>query len=141
MDPVAPPRGRLFQEDLRTDPFWLLVACSLVNLTTWEAAEPVYRQLRETYVDATGLAAAREEDLHDTLRPLGLWRRRSKSLVRLANAWLQGPPTRAKDVLSLPGCGRYASDSWAIFVDGRTDVAVDDGKLGWYLTKLKEPRQ
>ena len=43
------------------------------------------------------------------------------------------------DVLTLPGCGRYAADSWAIFVEGRLDVSPSDGKLNWYVeTKVKK---
>lgn len=36
-------------------------------------------------------------------------------------------------MLRLSGCGRYASDSWAIFVEERRDVEPTDGKLKWYL--------
>src|SRR5579863_10473382 len=81
-----PPRGRLFQEDLADRPFWMLVACSLVNLTNWETAEPVYSALAAAH-DVGSLAAADEGDLHDLLRPLGLWRRRSSSIVAMARAW------------------------------------------------------
>jgi endonuclease III len=90
---------------------------------------------RHTIAD---LAAMDPDDLQDDLRPLGLWRRRSLSTVRLARAWLERPPGCAADVLRMPGCGKYASDSWAIFVDGRTDVDPHDGKLVWYLMRLKE---
>jgi len=117
----------------------MLVACSLVNLTTWEQAEPAFRRLRTLGVE--GLAAADPSSLHDLLRPLGLWRRRSVGLVRLAQAWLRSRPTCAKDVERLPSCGKYAADSWAIFVEGRTDVEPTDGKLGWYLERIKESQE
>lgn len=133
---VAPPRGRLFQEDMT--PFWMLVACSLVNLTTWEQAEPAWLWLRRTYRTVAALSRADPAELHDALRPLGLWRRRSERLPALARTWLVRMPETADDVRRLPGCGGYASDSWAIFVEGRTDVDPTDGKLTWHLMKLRE---
>ncbi|KKK75781.1 hypothetical protein LCGC14_2870280 [marine sediment metagenome] len=38
----------------------------------------------------------------------------------------------------LPGCGKYAADSWAIFMEGRLDVEPNDGKLNWYLDKERQ---
>ncbi|USN14433.1 endonuclease III [Janthinobacterium phage vB_JliS-Donnerlittchen] len=131
-----PADGELFQERLRETPFWMLVACSLVNLTTWQQARPALDLLMARYPRPEDLAAAQPEDLHDVLRPLGLWRRRAVSLVGLAVRWL-GLPAGRVNIQSLPGCGRYAADSWAIFVEGRTDVEPTDGKLSWYLSNLK----
>lgn len=138
MRSVAPPRGRLFQEDLLRRPFWMLVACSLVNRTTWEVAEPAFLSIRRRYPTPGHLARARAYDIGRTLRPLGLWRQRGRRLPELAKAWLARRPETSADVESLPGCGRYAADSWAIFVEGRRDVEPDDGKLNWYVeTRIK----
>jgi endonuclease III len=113
----------------------MLVACQLVNRTTWAQAEPAFRWLLATYLTADNLAKAEPEDLHGAVRSLGLWRRRSIMLVRFAYAWLRGRPACYDDVLAMPGCGRYAADSWAIFVDGRLDVEPRDGKLNWYIDR------
>lgn len=134
--PAAPPDGKLFQAALVDDPFWMMVACTLVNLTTWRQAKPAFEWLRRSYGTAAALATARPEELVDAMRPLGLWRRRTTMLPRMADAWLRARPRTAEEVLGLPGCGRYASDSWAIFVEGRRDVSPSDGKLAWYLEQL-----
>lgn len=134
----APPRGQLFQEYLRHDPFWMLIACMLVNLTCWEQAEPAFLWMRRTASDPINLAVAEPEDLHDALRPLGLWRRRAVILPRFARAWLRRRPVSYDDVMRLPGCGKYAADSWAIFVEGRSDVEPRDGKLNWYMDRQRE---
>lgn len=118
----------------------MLVACQLVNLTTWDAARPSLDWLRARYVVPRVLAAADPADLHDAMRPLGLWRRRSATLVRFAQAWVLQAPRTAQEVLRMPGCGPYASDSWAIFQDRRSDVTPKDGKLLWHLSKLEESR-
>lgn len=136
--PSAPRDGLLFQERLRPHPFWMMVACSLVNLTTWEQAKPAFAALQTMYPTPDDLSRALEEDLHPFMRPLGLWRRRSLSIIKLAKMWAeQGPPADALAVKKYPGLGQYASDSWAIFVDGRTDVLPNDGKLNWYMERLR----
>ncbi len=134
----VPPEGRLFQERLRFNPFWMLVACQLVNLTHWRQAEPVFRQLLATYLTPEVLARAAPGILYETLRPLGLGRKRAATLIELARAWIDGPPGDYDGVLGLPGCGKYAADSWAIFVEGRTDVEPDDGKLSWYVRQRRQ---
>lgn len=68
---------------------------------------------------------------------LDRWRHRAVSLVALARRWLEVDPQSVK-ILSLSGCGKYAADSWTIFVEGRTDVDPTDGKLSWYLNQLKQ---
>lgn len=126
----------------------MLVACQLVNLTTWEQARPALRWLMDNY-SVSELAEASPRELHSALRPLGLWRRRSALIVRLARAWVStsgSGPRSWQHILTLPGCGQYAADSWRIFVQGHTSVRPTDGKLKWYMSKRrpwtrKETRQ
>lgn len=117
----------------------MLVACSLVNLTTWQQAKPALEAIEARYGCPEKLSRAHPGELHDVLRPLGLWRRRSISLVGLAARWLEVDPSRV-NIHSLPGCGKYAADSWAIFMEGRTDVEPSDGKLSWYLEQQRTER-
>ncbi len=123
----------LFQDKLRRTPFWMLVACVLVNRTRWSQAEPVLKRLRGAYGGPLGLAGARRSDVAREVRALGLHVARSDRLVRLAQAWLGWRRARlrvtAEVVELMPGCGRYAADSYAIFVEGRTDVAPLDKEL------------
>lgn len=112
----------------------MLLACVLVNRTTWEQARPVFKQIVQSYTIRT-LAEADPDSLVITLLPLGLWRQRSRSIPALARAWLEARPTCAADVQGFPGCGKYAADSWAIFVDNNLNVEPDDGKLNWYLER------
>jgi endonuclease III len=127
------PDDRLFQEDLRTEPFWMLVACVLVNVTRWAQARPVLDGIRARWPTAAGLAAADLSEVEQVVRCLGLGRRRAAKLVGLAAAWSRAEPRSRDDVLSLPGCGGYAADSWEMFVLGSQDVAPTDRALLSYL--------
>ncbi len=132
----ASPR-RLFQESLRRRPFWMLAACVLVNRTTWRQARPVHLELMRRHTIRTLAAADPERDVRPLLVPLGLHGARSRSLVAMAASWTRRRPKTADDVARLPGCGQYAADSWAIFIDGETDIEPDDGKLAGYLRRVE----
>src|SRR4051812_10337221 len=137
-----PPRGHLFQERLRGRPFWMLIACSLVNLTTWEQARPAFLHIRRTFPSIGALASARPSQLASCLRPLGLWRTRAERLPRMAREWLRaGPPKTYLDVQRLPGCGKYAADSFAVFVLDDLSVEPTDGKLTWYMEEVRSGRK
>ena len=135
---AAPPRGHLFQERLcaSRNRFWMMVACQLVNRATWEVAEPIHKEIRRRYPTIWDLAMARHRDLVRIIRPLGFQNGRAKNLKAMARAW--DAPRTAADILELPGCGKYAADSWAIFVEGNLDVQPNDGKLNWYLAQTMD---
>lgn len=118
----------------------MLVACQLVNLTNWDKARHVFDELVRRWLDAAAMAAVGPDDVYPVVAGLGLGTRRSVNLVRMARSWVETPLDRVI-VTSLPGCGRYAADSWAIFIEGRTDVKVTDGELHWFLNELREGRK
>ena len=133
--------GPIFQEWLRYDPFWMLVACSLVNLTHWRIARPVFDWMRseeESNRDPAWFLEVDWDWLEEHLRPLGLSKRRTDNLIAMARAWIKDRPETRQDIMDLPGCGKYAADSWAIFIEGRTDIVPDDKNLNWYVDKTKE---
>lgn len=131
-------KGILFQESLYKEPFWMLVACVLVNRTKWQQAEPVFEQIKQRWSTPFELGGAPVLELEKLVQPLGLFKRRAVSLGNLARAYVEGPPRNASEVMELPGCGKYASDSWAIFVDGRRDVEPTDIELRGYLARSTE---
>ena len=120
----------------------MMLACCLVNRTQWETAEPAFLRIRRRFPTPALLARARPRQLHAVLRPLGLWRARAARLPSMAKAWVICPPTTYTDILKLPGCGLYASQSWAIFIEGRLldSSTVTDHKLEWFLLEVAAGR-
>lgn len=114
-------------------PFWMLVACQLVNRASWEVAEGVLSRVRAKWPEPSALEFADADALARVLRPIGLQNGRARNLIAFARAWRLTRPATRDDVLSMPGCGPYAADAWAIFIEGRRDVDPTDGKLNWYL--------
>lgn len=97
--------------------------------------DPVISRLLASYPDAPSLAAADEEVVAETLRPLGLHRRRAKTLLAFSRAFVTGEWRRPEQ---LPGVGQYAADAYAIFCEGRwQDTEPRDHALRWYCEWLK----
>jgi len=114
----------------------MLVACHLVNRASWSVARAVLYEILFRWPTVLSLSDADDEELKKIVRPLGFHTKRSLTIMRLARSYLFSPePMTADDVERLPGCGRYAADSWKIFVEGHRDIAVTDGRLQWFLEK------
>lgn len=119
----------LIQEELRNDPWKLLIACIMLNLTNIKQARPVITEFFKKYPNPESVVNSSVEDIANIVRPLGLYNRRAASIVKLSTAF----NTRWNRVTDLPGVGKYAADSYRIFVEGKIDVQPTDKKLIKYI--------
>lgn len=115
----------------------MLVACCLANRTNWHRqSRAVFVEIRRRWPSPFHLGRCDLADLVGVIRPLGLYTSRAKGIRDLAKAWWWGHrPVDAADVVRFPACGQYASDSWAIFVEGRRDLSPSDGMLKHFLER------
>ena len=132
MNDVPPSPFHLVQEhgEIRGEPWRVLVACVLCNRTSGRRALPVLLEVLARWSTPERLSAVDVVILADVLRPLGLQRRRARTLIELSIAFLSWDEV---DVTDLPGVGPYAADAWALFVEGRTDVLPTDRELRRWL--------
>lgn len=135
---------RFFQERYRDEPWRLLVVVIMLNQTNGKQVERVHERFFEWWPtpealwDAPVTQAGADEiiaEMADVLRPLGLQNRRALRIWRMTFDYLIVRPDPCSDVTSLHGCGRYAQDSWDIFVRGELPTldAVDDKELRRYV--------
>ncbi|KAJ6261580.1 hypothetical protein Dda_4250 [Drechslerella dactyloides] len=140
--PLDAPRFGLIQEEVRDNPYHLLVAVIFLQKTKGSSAIPVFRDFISKWpTPAELLSNGSEEEVKKWFVPLGLQATRAKSVWNIARHFSQinpddrlpGPdiwvprsdyvpedPTGAKRkwgcvIGSIPGCGKYAIDSWRIF--------------------------
>jgi methyl-CpG-binding domain protein 4 len=121
---------RLLQELVPADAWHIFVVCILQNRTTGAQVEAVIDRFFERYPTPRELATADRSELEALIRPLGLWRRRAKTLVEMSRRVASGEWSNPFD---LPGVGPYAADSYEIFVKGNLDVTAKDSWLRRYL--------
>ena len=72
---------------------------------------------------------ADEMELALLLKPLGLYNRRAKTLIRFSREYAKG----FNNIGELYGIGRYAMDSWEIFQNDNTRIEPTDKVLLQYL--------
>ena len=134
----VPPKStfNLLQENYWPDEWKVLSVCLLLNLTTRKQVDGVIDTFFKKYPDAQAMIAADELELSDLIRPLGMWRKRVKTLKRFSMEYLLGNWKTAKE---LYGCGKYADDCWRLFFVGDwRDISPNDHALNDYHGWLKE---
>lgn len=133
-----PDSGRLFQQDLASEPFWMLTACILINRTHWRQVRPALEKLRAKGDGPEAMLQVPITELIEILRPLGFFNRRASVLRRFWVDWSKQPPKSSWDVSKMAGCGDYAVQSYQIFVENEVPLGViTDHKLQWYLQTME----
>ena len=126
----------LIQEHVRDDPWRVLVACSLMNMTVGLTMRPIMWKLFERWPTACDLAEADVDELRGLVKPLGFYNQRAPRLIEMSRRYVTGD---WGSVMDLPGCGRYATNSWRIFcTDEDVDISeLKDKELRRYVHWLK----
>ncbi|OBZ79400.1 hypothetical protein A0H81_00011 [Grifola frondosa] len=148
----------LIQECMSKDPWKVLVAVSLLNVTTGREAIPVFFDVIHEWPTPEALSQACPERLKNMIKQLGLGNKRTEQLIGLSTIYITRPPSYdqlfpsrhyigapgtpqrrlygATAISHLPGCGPYAYDSYRIFC-GKADewklVMPSDKELTKYL--------
>ena len=133
-----PPRSpyNLIQEHLWEDPWKIFVACIFCNLTRRVDAEPYMWRFFERYPTAADTSQADPSTIQQMIQPLGLSERRSRSLVRMSDDYINKQWKKSPDVLY--GIGKYGSDAYRIFCLGEWQcVEPKDHALSDYHSFLK----
>ncbi|MDQ4055306.1 MAG: endonuclease III [Actinomycetota bacterium] len=129
------------------DPFQLLVVTVLSAQTTDKRVNAVRPTLFAAYPDPKAMAAADRAHLETILGPLGFFRAKTESLLKLSAALVERydaeVPPRLADLVTLPGVGRKTANVVLGNAFGIPGITVDThfGRLarrfGW--TELTDP--
>ncbi|KAL0050061.1 hypothetical protein WJX82_003674 [Trebouxia sp. C0006] len=127
--PPASPYG-LIEEYLYQDPWKLLVACMLLNVTSGLQVRKVIWRLFDIWPTAEAAAGATDDTLvivEKLIQPLGLFRKRTIAIKRFSQEYLEA---EWLDPIELHGIGQYASDAYFMFCRGNwQDVDPSDKDL------------
>ncbi len=121
----------MLQEEMWPDVWKILVVCILHNPTSRKQVDKVYQSLFSRYPTESHMASASPENLARILKPLGLYNRRSKSLIRFSKEYISNKWKLPSD---LYGCGKYADDCYKVFCRFQwNDVEPTDHALNDYV--------
>lgn len=111
------------------DPFELIVAVALSAQTTDVSVNKVTPELFRRYPDAESLAAADPDEVMEIIRTIGLYRNKSKNIVRLAGKLVSDfggkVPHDFDSLVTLPGVGRKTANVVLAEGFGVPRIAVD----------------
>lgn len=111
------------------DTFELLIAVVLSAQTTDVSVNKVTPQLFAKYPDAKALAAADQEDVIELIRTIGMYKTKSKNIIRLAQALCSEHDGKVPEdydaLVALPGVGRKTANVVLSVGFGHQRIAVD----------------
>ncbi|MFW0154726.1 endonuclease III [Rothia sp. P6271] len=132
-----------------TNPFELLIATVLSAQTTDVRVNSVTPTLFASYPDALALAQASLPDVESIVQPLGFYRSKASSIVRLAQGLLERydgeVPRTVEELITLPGVGRKTAFVVMGNAFGMPGLTVDThfGRLArrFGMTEATEPER
>jgi len=125
---------RMIQDIYKDEPWMMLVGCMMLNQTNNKQVRPVIKKFFKKYTTPQEVIDADENDMINMMRSLGFYNRRTKSIKNFCYDWLYKD---WNDITELRGIGKYASDSYEIFINGNLNVEPTDKVLLIYLDDSK----
>lgn len=126
---------KLIQEIYRDDPWKMLVGCIMLNLTNNVQVHQIIKSFFEKYPCAKAVLSANINDITEDIKFLGLYNRRARNIVNFSYDWLY---KNWKNISECRGIGKYASDSYEIFINNNLKVEPTDKVLRGYLNEKQK---
>jgi methyl-CpG-binding domain protein 4 len=120
----------IIQQEFQHDPWKMLVGCIMLNQTHNRQVREVIYDFFEKYPNPQSINESDREDIVERLRPLGFYNRRANTILRFTHEYIN---KQFENISELYGIGKYASDSYEIFINGNTNVEPTDKILRRYL--------
>jgi len=144
--PMSPYETR--QEQFRDYPFRMMVICFMLNQTHHRQVDAISDAFFARCPDAQSLLDCPDEDMIEIIKPLGFYNRRTKQWKKFAQQWLEATDKYGgennipvQEIEKMKGVGKYALDSWKIFMLYDYEVQPEDHVLNWYVLWAREQKK
>jgi len=107
-----------------------MVAVICLNQTYRKQVKEILPRLFSIWPTPQKMSRAPLNRLQKLIKPLGMWRVRSKRIKKMSREFLKWD---GRDAADLHGIGRYGSDSYRIFFKKQYNIRVTDKELKKYL--------
>lgn len=125
---------KLIQQDFLNRPWEMVVICILLNQTTNQQVRKIVEILFERIKNPEFCSLLDPDDIEPIIRSTGLSKIKSKRIVSMSQKWVSGFLHPSE----LPGVGKYAMESWEIFINGNLEIDPSDKKLKQFLIDQRE---
>lgn len=106
-------------QEIYEDPWQMMVCCIFLNQTSRIQVDAIREKFFKTWPDARSIVRADPEKIKKSIKTLGLVNRRTNSIIRMSQDWLQA---NWREPMELFGIGQYGQDSYDIFVRGNIRI-------------------
>jgi methyl-CpG-binding domain protein 4 len=120
----------IIQQEFQHDPWKMLIGCIMLNQTSNKNVRQVIYSFFDKWPTPQSVLAADEDEIRELIRPLGFYNIRTNRIVRFCHEYINKTFTKASE---LYGIGKYADDSYEIFINGNLNVEPTDKILIRYL--------
>ncbi len=120
----------IIQQEFSHDPFKMLIGCIMLNQTSNRNVRQVIYTFFDKWPTPQDILDADPNEIREHIRPLGFYNRRTQTIIRFSREYIEKTFHRASE---LHGIGKYADDSYEIFIRGNLDVNPTDKILIRYL--------
>ena len=124
---------KLLQEKYKRHPWKMMICCILLNQTNNKQVSKVMDEFFKRWPTSHKATKAVWHEMTKVIKPLGLYNRRTKTIVEFSKQYRSGNWIKIKDSY---GIGQYGQDSWDIFIENKLDINPEDKKLKAYLNNL-----
>jgi len=112
-----------------------MVAVICLNQTYRKQVKEILPRLFSIWPTPQKMSRAPLNRLQKLIKPLGMWRVRSKRIKKMSREFLKWD---GRDAADLHGIGRYGSDSYRIFFKKQYNIKVTDKELKKYLRQKRK---
>jgi methyl-CpG-binding domain protein 4 len=120
----------IIQQEFQHDPWKMLVGCIMLNQTSNKNVRQVIYTFFERWPNPESVISANPDDIREHIRPLGFYNIRTNRIQRFSQEYITKQFSKANE---LYGIGKYADDSYEIFIKGNLNVEPTDKILRRYL--------
>ena len=121
----------IIQQEFQHDPWKMLVGCIMLNQTSNKNVRQVIYTFFDRWPTPQAVISADPTEIRDHIRPLGFYNRRTSTIQRFSREYIEKNFSKACE---LHGIGKYADDSYEIFVKGNLNVQPTDKILIRYMS-------
>jgi methyl-CpG-binding domain protein 4 len=120
----------LIQQEFQHDPWKMLIGCIMLNQTSNKNVRQVIYSFFDRWPTPQSVINANPIDIIEHIRPLGFYNVRTRRIQRFSHEYIT---KTFKSASELHGIGKYANDSYEIFINGNLNVNPTDKILLKYL--------
>jgi methyl-CpG-binding domain protein 4 len=120
----------IIQQEFQHDPWKMLVGCIMLNQTSNKNVRQVIYTFFDRWPTPQSVVEADPNEIREHIRPLGFYNVRTARIQRFSQEYITKRFSKASE---LYGIGKYADDSYEIFINGNLNVEPTDKILRRFL--------